>query len=35
MITPMMTGLLCLFYLAVVVAFVEITVRRFERMDLR
>lgn len=35
MITPMTAGLLCLLYLAIMVAFVEITARKFERMDLR
>ena len=35
MITPTMAGLLSLLYLAVTVVFVEITARKFERMDLR
>ena len=35
MISPTTAGLLCLLYLAVMVAFVEITARKFERMDLR
>lgn len=35
MITPIMAGLLSLLYLAVTAAFVEITARKFERMDLR
>lgn len=35
MITPTTAGLLCLLYLVVMVVFVEITARKFERMDLR
>ena len=35
MITPTMAGLLSLLYLAVTVVFVEITARKFERMDLK
>ena len=35
MINPIMAGLLSLLYLAVTIVFVEITARKFERMDLR
>lgn len=35
MITPVIAGALSLLYLAVVVIFIEITARKFERMDLR